>query len=175
MSRPPTHGKTDTPTWNSWAAMRARCLSPSAGNFKRYGAKGITICKRWNSFENFLADIGERPTGLSLERKNSKKPYSPSNCRWASAKEQAVNRSSTVMLTHLGKSMCLSDWAKQLTIQPYALKLRINRWGLEKALTTPPRANRRRKNQMMAQYKHVKYGYELYQVGDSIRVRFINE
>lgn len=83
-----------SPTYNSWRAMRGRCLRPDDDAYDRYGGKGITICDRWrDSFDNFLADMGERPAGKSLDRIDPTGNYEPSNCRWADAKTQSRNSS----------------------------------------------------------------------------------
>jgi hypothetical protein len=77
-------------TYRTWRAMKVRCLNANHTHYDRYGGRGISVCARWlNSFENFLADMGERPDGLSL---NNDGNYEPSNCRWASAREQGQNR-----------------------------------------------------------------------------------
>ena len=86
------HGQARTPTWLSWRKMRDRCLNPNATGYKNYGGRGIKICKRWNDFANFLADMGARPDGKSLDRINGNGNYEPSNCRWATAAEQSDNR-----------------------------------------------------------------------------------
>jgi hypothetical protein len=82
-----------TGTYRSWAAMRQRCLNPNVKAFKNYGGRGITICERWQIFENFLADMGERPAGdYSIERINNDGNYEPSNCHWAERAEQSANQ-----------------------------------------------------------------------------------
>lgn len=72
--------------------MLQRCTNPKAINFGRYGGKGVKVCERWMKFEKFLADMGERPMGMTLDRKDSAKDYCASNCRWATAGQQAKNR-----------------------------------------------------------------------------------
>lgn len=79
-------------TYRAWCAMRRRILNVKSPNYEHYGGRGITICKRWSKFENFLADMGQAPKNLSLDRINNDGNYEPNNCRWATAKEQANNR-----------------------------------------------------------------------------------
>ena len=88
-----THGYTGTPTYKSWLKMRERCFKDSDVGFSLYKGRGITVCERWkNSFENFLADMGERPPGTSLDRISVDGPYEQANCRWATATMQSRNR-----------------------------------------------------------------------------------
>lgn len=82
---------TDTPTYRSWGAMRDRCSNPKCPDYERYGARGLTVCERWQSFETFLADMGERPRGHTIDRIDGSKGYEPGNCRWATAVEQTLN------------------------------------------------------------------------------------
>lgn len=86
------HGKAGTRTHRIWKAMRSRCNNPNIPRYKDYGGRGITVCKRWDKFENFLADMGEAPDGHSIDRINNNKGYSPSNCKWSTPTEQNRNQ-----------------------------------------------------------------------------------
>ena len=90
------HGNSSTKAWSgayrSWAGLKQRCLNPKNPSYVNYGGRGIKVCERWFSFENFLEDMGERPEGLSIDRINNDGNYEPGNCRWATQKEQMNNR-----------------------------------------------------------------------------------
>lgn len=94
-----THGATTndatTSTYTIWLGMKGRCSNPNSPLWKHYGGRGITVCGRWMIFENFLADMGERPDGLSIERTDNNAGYSPENCVWADRASQSVNKRTT--------------------------------------------------------------------------------
>jgi hypothetical protein len=132
-----THGMRHTPTYNSWVAMRQRCYDPGSGRYERYGAVGVTVCDRWrNSFEDFLADVGVRPTSKhSLDRKDGTKGYEPGNCEWATSKQQALNRKSTRWFTHDGKTLCLKDWCRERGLNRKTVTSRLRTgWEMAEAL-----------------------------------------
>lgn len=88
-----THGLSKTPEYRAWSSMWQRCTNPKNVRYARYGARGVTICDRWQSFENFLADMGPRPSvGHSVDRNDNDGNYEPSNCRWATRSEQQRNK-----------------------------------------------------------------------------------
>ena len=88
------HRMIKTGVYKSWISLRRRCNSPTYSNYHNYGGRGITVCERWNKFENFYADMGDRPEGASIDRINNDGNYEPNNCRWATHSQQMKNRRS---------------------------------------------------------------------------------
>lgn len=136
-----THGMTLTSEYRIWRTMKARCLNEKNANYSRYGGRGIKVCDRWlESFENFLADMGEKPEGLSLDRIDVDGDYTPKNCRWATVGEQATNRRNNRYVEFDGKKLTISEWARVTNLKPGLIKNRLDAgWSAEKALTTPTR------------------------------------
>lgn len=108
-----THGMTGTRTYRIWRHMLNRCYLPTIPCFDRYGGRGIIVCDRWLIFENFYKDMGRCPPDKSIDRyPNNDGHYEPTNCRWATYKEQSDNRRTTIRLTHNGQTKTLVEWAK---------------------------------------------------------------
>lgn len=128
-----------SPTYRSWRSMKTRCLNKNHNYYWRYGGRGITICKRWlHSFENFLADMGERPDGLTLDRKNNNGNYTPKNCFWATRKHQSENSINTVWIKFKGQRKSMSEWGRITGLGFGVIWGRLNRgWSIRKILTQP--------------------------------------
>lgn len=133
------HGMERSAEYMTWAQMKSRCTNPNHPSFAGYGGRGIKVCPQWLlSFEQFLADMGRRPEGHSLERIDNEKGYAPSNCRWASMKEQNNNRRNNVRLEMDGESRTLTEWADKLGISPITVKSRLKAgWSVTDALLRP--------------------------------------
>lgn len=124
------HGMAGSPTHKSWQKMRARCENPNDVGWRLYGARGIRVCDRWQSFENFLADMGRRPEGTSLERIDGTRDYEPSNCRWATPAEQTRNTTRNRFVTVRGVRLCLMDATIALGLHRGSITQRANDKGI---------------------------------------------
>lgn len=139
-------GTEKTPEYFSWQSMKQRCSNSNAASYHRYGGRGISVCERWiSSFECFLQDMGSRPEGFSLERIDVNKGYSPSNCKWASPKEQARNRCDNRVINAFGREMIFSDAAIEFNLSKGCLAARLTKMSTEEALTMPLAKRRPRK------------------------------
>lgn len=130
-------GMCNSPEYTSWQEMKRRC-DPDYKAKHLYGDRGITICERWQfSFNAFLEDMGTKPfPEATIDRIDNNGNYEPGNCRWATKLEQSQNTRKARMLTYNGETHCLREWARRIGITKRTLSVRIERWGLEKALTT---------------------------------------
>jgi len=147
-----THGDTkggeQSTEFTSWRLMLDRCKNPHNNRYRIYGGRGISVCERWvHSFENFLADMGRKPSpNHSIDRyPNNDGNYESGNCRWATREEQARNTHANVWLTVDGVSMILDDWAKTTGIASETIAARIARgWTVDRAVKQPldPRGRR---------------------------------
>jgi len=126
-----------SPTYISWASMKHRCKSKHKSY---YNYKGISVCDRWNSFENFLLDMGERPKGKTIDRIDNNKGYSEENCRWANRAEQQRNTKRATLMTYNGCTKHIIDWAEELEISVLVIMTRIRRgWSIERIMKTKVR------------------------------------
>lgn len=138
-----THGRSGTPEHSIWKAMIRRCYNQNVKEYFRYGGRGIVVCERWRSFENFLADMGERPSAEhSIDRKDNNGNYEPGNCRWATRKQQGRNKRNNYLLTVNGVTKTLPEWA-EITGKPYVLLQQrfLKGWPHERIVNEPSRAS----------------------------------
>lgn len=130
------HGMEGTPTYDVWAHMLDRCRNRRSKMYSRYGARGISVCDRWQSFENFLSDMGQKPDGLSLDRIDNNGNYEPGNCRWATDRMQNRNRSVSPVYEWKGEMRSLADLADEHGLKWRRVYERVRMgWSLEDALT----------------------------------------
>lgn len=136
-----THGHTGTKTYSAWKSMRRRCTNEKSIHFKNYGGRGIKVCERWaHSFEAFLSDMGTAPERCTLDRINNDGNYEPSNCRWATKREQDNNRRTNVFITFNHTTQTIRQWCRALGYSDTLLKGRFKLgWSVERALTEPAR------------------------------------
>lgn len=134
-----THGFSTHYLWSTYYHLLTRCYNPKDKSYDRYGARGITVCDRWReSFANFIADMGERPDGCSIDRIDNDGPYSPENCRWATISEQNSNTRQNHYLTYGGETMTIAQWGLRLGMSRQTIYSRLRYgWSVERILTEP--------------------------------------
>lgn len=111
-----SHGESNrTREFSSWSHMKGRCNCETDIKYVNYGGRGISVCERWNnSYQNFLEDMGRCPDGYSIHRIDNDDNYHPENCKWATNKEQANCKTTTVYLEHEGVRLSMVDWSRKL-------------------------------------------------------------
>jgi hypothetical protein len=144
-NRSRTHGMSKTPMYNTWQLMRRRCEDKSNPKYAIYGGRGITVCDRWKSFDLFLADMGPKPKGKTIDRRDNDGPYDPDNCHWATPSQQSLNTRRNRWITFQGTTLTVCQWADKIGLDRHQMLDRLKNWPLEKALTTPKLTNATRK------------------------------
>lgn len=141
-----THGKSRTRTYRCWNGMLERCKVSASHITRNHGNRGIRVCSRWRKFENFFADMGECPSGHTLDRINNNGNYEPGNCRWATPLEQMQNTRTNHNITLQGRTLSMSAWARERGLLLGTLIGRLQRgWPVEMALLVPAtKSNRSR-------------------------------
>lgn len=138
------------PEYNIWRAMRERCRNPKIKNYGRYGGRGIKVCKRWDSFACFIADVGWRPSNNhSLERIDNNKGYKPGNVTWATRTEQGRNKRNNHLVTYNGITLCISAWAERLGLAVKTFHSRLTRSTMPLSIAFTPNLLRRRKQSVL--------------------------
>lgn len=137
LERSTKHGLADTPIYKIWQGIKDRCTNPNNPKYKNYGGRGIKVCDKWlESFENFYTDMKDRPSPRhTVDRIDVNGNYEPSNCRWATPKEQANNSRRNHTVTYKGASHTLAEWENIVNIKQSTIKQRLRRgWSVDKAL-----------------------------------------
>lgn len=141
-----THGQARTPLYGAWRNMMDRCYREGNRQFSGYGGRGIKVCEEWHTFENFAKATGPHPgKGLSLDRIDNDGNYEPGNVRWTTSANQNRNRRNNRVLTRLGESLCLADWAAKLGVDPSHLYRRMRKGmtpeeAVDDIIKNPPKA-----------------------------------
>lgn len=120
-----------SPTYTSWDSMIQRCTNPKDKHYYHYGKRGISVCERWMTFSDFLKDMGERPKGKTIDRfPEQNGNYEPSNCRWATKREQQNNMSRNRLVTHAGETLSIAEWSRRLGVKYSTLhqRLQLGMW-----------------------------------------------
>jgi len=138
INRNSTHGLGKPTGYSSWAGMKSRCDSPNNFKYSNYGGRGISYDQQWSEFENFYADMGDRPEGSSLDRINNDGNYCKDNCKWSTPEEQANNTRSNVILTLEGVSLNVAQWTSRMGFRKGLIHNRLRcGWSASEAILTP--------------------------------------
>jgi hypothetical protein len=166
------HGGSGTPEYKAWKGMLARCYLESTPGFENWGGRGIRVCGRWlTSFGDFLADVGHRPSGHSLDRIDVDGNYEPGNVRWATRAEQARNTRAVSKVEFRGVQMSLPDFAEAIGMNKASVAARLRRgWSLEEVASTPARRGTRLRN-VRAGVKNAEHWFDC----EECRRRFLDK
>ena len=140
-----THSKSRTAEYNIWCGMNDRCARPKNKSYANYGGRGITVCEQWkNSFDNFFADMGPRPSPKhSIDRYDNNGNYEHANCRWSTLNEQANNKRNNHRVTINGRTETIAGWSRLSGITSRMIQERLaNKWPEDEAVWTPPNTRR---------------------------------
>lgn len=137
------HGMTKTDTYRVWRKLFERCYNPKDKAYAYYGGRGISICERWYEFINFLSDMGLRPKRMQIDRINNNGNYEPSNCRWATSRQNNNNRRDNLKIEYQGESHTIREWSDKTGIKYNVIHLRLyRRWPIDSIFTKPIRWRR---------------------------------
>lgn len=133
------------PLYWVWAAMLDRCRNPNNPGYANYGGRGIVVCDRWRNYRAFATDVGPRPQGGMLDRRDNDGPYSPENCRWATRQEQNSNRRNCIYVDCDGERVTLKEYCrrKRLPYRPIVKRIQDRNWPVARALSEPVRPGKR--------------------------------
>lgn len=126
----PKHPLSKTPTYWTWRSIRQRCGNPNQEGYRYWGARGVTVCERWRSFANFVADMGAKPEGMSIERIDNTRGYEPGNCRWATPLEQAANTRNVKLVVLDGEHVPVNEAIRRLGLRLGAIHNWVRRGKL---------------------------------------------
>lgn len=159
-----------------WCAMRYRCEKPTDKNYKNYGGRGITVCERWKTFTNFLADMGPRPQGTTLDRVDNTRGYSPDNCRWRTRKENNSNRRSCRYVSFGDETITLKEACRRLGLCYRAVLKRLiyRGWSLSDALSVPISVGNSHSSTHHRGIWHIR-GQDFFSVSDAAKAFGVNQ
>lgn len=138
VERNTTHGlsRQHPREYRSWKDMRSRCGNPNDSDYASYGGRGIRVCERWSGFAAFLADMGERPAGQTIDRRDVDGDYTPDNCRWATAKTQANNKTTSHRIEIDGVERTLQEWSEHFGVESSKVRWRLKQdWSPKQAFS----------------------------------------
>lgn len=139
-TRTRTHGMSSDPLYGIWLMIRQRCLNPNNKSFRDYGGRGIKVCTRWDDFSLFKRDMGPRPVGTEIDRRDNNGDYCPDNCKWVDRQINAQNKRNNRIITCDGDSLCIAAWSRKTGLSRGTIERRLNSgWQPERIIHQPVR------------------------------------